>query len=95
MDELRNKNWLKCLKCKGRLAKVEIRNGHTTIEVAVFGFLAWLERAEIVCPHCGEVRRFTSAPVERGKKQPADVTFITSPLAVNTNQSIVNINQLT
>lgn len=70
------KIWLMCLKCHSRLAVVGQRNGRTTIEVAVFGFMAWLERADIVCPQCGEERRFMSAPVERGKEQAADASFI-------------------
>lgn len=78
LGEAQSSNWLKCLRCGNRLAVVIDRNGHTTIEIAVFGFLAWLERAEIICPQCGTVRRFTSAPVRCDRDRGMDATYVTS-----------------
>ena len=53
--------WLKC-PCGHRLAPVAWYKGRTAIPLSVFGLAVWIDRMEIKCPACGQVRRFVSVP---------------------------------
>lgn len=56
--------WLKCLECGFKLVPVGVKNGRTGIHMSFFGFQAWVDRMEVVCPNCGRERRFCSVPVK-------------------------------
>jgi len=55
--------WFRCPECKIRLAPLIVRDGRTAIPIVLFQVIAYIDRADIECPYCGQVRRFTSRPV--------------------------------
>lgn len=68
-------DWFVCLACRCRLAPVEVRKGRTVIPGQFFGIRVWVDRAEFICPNCGQVRRFNSAQVN-GRKEMRGTQFM-------------------
>lgn len=59
--------WLKCLQCGAQLTEISVRRGRTGIEICALGAVLWVDRAEIACPQCGAVRRFTGVEAPAGQ----------------------------
>ena len=53
-------DWLHCLRCGARIARLAMREGRTILAVDFLGVVLWIERGDVPCVRCGNYRQFES-----------------------------------